>query len=250
MPNDPGPSFAMRVLSIGDVSPTYGLLDGVWILSVFYPLWFGVLVGDTGHGLVLLILALVLRTLWRSPAAAAATSLLLRAAVLAMAFGLLYGEFFGNTGTLLVRTLTSDSGADIPAFAPRTLPLLLGVAVLAVVIVLMQLIAIVIVGAVRARRSGSHGSWGPLLAYGAVLASGLLAWLVLTVGSVANALGELSAITGNPVAAIAILTAASVVIMPAGLLAAALAARSLLERVHHSVDDGERPRPGDAVTRG
>ena len=34
--------------------PTYGTVDPTWMLFVFYPLFFGMIVGDIGYGLIML----------------------------------------------------------------------------------------------------------------------------------------------------------------------------------------------------
>jgi V/A-type H+-transporting ATPase subunit I len=78
--------------------PGYRSFDLTPIIGIFFPIFFGMMLGDLGYGLLLLLtaLALVLK----------ATNLMLRdvgkifgvAAVYTMAFGLLFGEFFGALG--------------------------------------------------------------------------------------------------------------------------------------------------------
>ena len=86
-------------------SARYPDLDPTPFAAVTFVLMFGMMFGDVGHGLMLVLLALVLRSsrrpalaryraLWPLPAAAGAAAAL---------FGLLYGEAFGPTG--LVPTL-------------------------------------------------------------------------------------------------------------------------------------------------
>lgn len=77
--------------------PKYGTLDATWMLFVFYPMFFGMIVGDIGYGLVMLGIVVWLRMKFKdSGGIQTATSILGPAATAVVAFGALYGEFFGN----------------------------------------------------------------------------------------------------------------------------------------------------------
>ena len=90
--------WGRRVLSVGDLVPRYGILDGTWIVSVLLPLYFGVVNGDVGLGLVMLAIVLVGGAALRSRTKARlVTGVLGRAAVVAIVFGFLYGEFFNRS---------------------------------------------------------------------------------------------------------------------------------------------------------
>ena len=78
-------------------TPRYGTIDPTWSLFVFYPLFFGMIVGDIGYGLVMLAIVFWLRRRYReSEGIQVATSVLGPAATMVVVFGVLYGEFFGN----------------------------------------------------------------------------------------------------------------------------------------------------------
>ncbi len=82
--------------------PRYGTVDPTWMIFLFYPLFFGMIVGDTGYGLVMLGVIVWLRRRFREKAGIQiATAILGPAATMAMAFGLVYGEAFGNVPMLL-----------------------------------------------------------------------------------------------------------------------------------------------------
>jgi len=77
--------------------PRYGTMDATWMLFVFYPLFLGMIVGDAGYGLIMLGLVLWLRFKFKeNDGIKMATSILGPAATSVIAFGFLYGEFFGD----------------------------------------------------------------------------------------------------------------------------------------------------------
>ncbi|HXF96360.1 MAG TPA: V-type ATPase 116kDa subunit family protein [Gemmatimonadales bacterium] len=79
--------------------PRYGSIDPTPFVAVFFPAFFGIMVGDVGYGLVLAALALVVR--WRSRPESllrSAAEIAGACAVFTIVAGLLYGEFFGDLG--------------------------------------------------------------------------------------------------------------------------------------------------------
>lgn len=80
--------------------PRYTSVDPTPFIGIFFPLFFGMILGDVGYGLILLLVAagLVLfakrrRTLRQ------AGQILLVASLYTIIFGAVYGEFFGDLGT-------------------------------------------------------------------------------------------------------------------------------------------------------
>lgn len=82
--------------------PRYSSWDPTPFVGIFFPLFFGMMLGDAGHGLVLLAGSLLL--LWRRPGGATgdAARIILISSSYAILFGILYGEFFGETGGRLL----------------------------------------------------------------------------------------------------------------------------------------------------
>jgi len=79
--------------------PRYREVDPSPILAVFFPLFFGLMVGDIGYGLVILALALAIR--YRFAAMEFARNLadiLIISSIPTIFFGYLFGEFFGDLG--------------------------------------------------------------------------------------------------------------------------------------------------------
>jgi V/A-type H+-transporting ATPase subunit I len=79
--------------------PRYGSIDPTPFVALFFPAFFGLMLGDVGYGLLLAILAVVLRvrskegTKLRSVAAVAGAC-----AATTILFGLMFGELFGSLG--------------------------------------------------------------------------------------------------------------------------------------------------------
>jgi V/A-type H+-transporting ATPase subunit I len=85
------------MLSLRGGLPAYGTLDPTTILAVFYPFIFGMIVGDIGYGAVMLALVIWVRLKNKDkPGIQMATGLLGPACTMAIVWGFVYGEFFGN----------------------------------------------------------------------------------------------------------------------------------------------------------
>jgi V/A-type H+-transporting ATPase subunit I len=79
--------------------PRYGSIDPTPFTAVFFPMFFGLILGDLGYGLVLAALAGVLhRKSTPGSVARAVAEILGPCAAFAIAFGVGFGEFFGDLG--------------------------------------------------------------------------------------------------------------------------------------------------------
>lgn len=79
--------------------PTYRSFDITPFLAIFFPLFFGMMLGDMGYGGILLATALITIPAAKGrPLVVDAAKILGVCAVYTMAFGLLFGEFFGAVG--------------------------------------------------------------------------------------------------------------------------------------------------------
>ncbi|HUP05602.1 MAG TPA: V-type ATPase 116kDa subunit family protein [Caldimonas sp.] len=79
--------------------PRYGSIDPTPFVAVTFPMFFGLMMGDVGYGLLLGGIAALLR--WRSRPGStwrAVAEMGLACALFAVVFGLLFGEFFGSLG--------------------------------------------------------------------------------------------------------------------------------------------------------
>ena len=79
--------------------PKYGTVDPTPFVAVFFPMFFGVTLGDIGYGLILGTLSLILR-LRSDPYSKmrAISEIGLSCALFTIVFGFLYGELFGDLG--------------------------------------------------------------------------------------------------------------------------------------------------------
>jgi V/A-type H+-transporting ATPase subunit I len=94
--NDPRMAPFQTLLSVYG-TPRYGTMDPTWMLFVFYPLFFGMIIGDIGYGVIMLSVVLWLRFKFReNQGIQIATSILGPAATMVIAFGFLYAEMFGD----------------------------------------------------------------------------------------------------------------------------------------------------------
>ncbi len=77
--------------------PAYTSYDPTPFIAIFFPLFFGMILGDAGYGLVLGIISLVLiKRSGKRRAAADAAKILSVSSLYTIIFGILYGEFFGD----------------------------------------------------------------------------------------------------------------------------------------------------------
>ncbi len=83
--------------------PRYTSIDPTPLLGVFFPIFFGMILGDAGYALILLLLGI---TGWvtqhRRPLLHDISKILTICAGYTALFGVLYGEFFGETGAHMI----------------------------------------------------------------------------------------------------------------------------------------------------
>src|SRR3989338_2559575 len=77
--------------------PVYGTKDATGLVSLFFPIFFGLIVGDIGYGLIFLVTALFLKKSAKFFSRSIG-AILFAVSLSTIFFGFLYGEFFGNFG--------------------------------------------------------------------------------------------------------------------------------------------------------
>jgi V/A-type H+-transporting ATPase subunit I len=158
--------------------PRYTSYDPTPFIAIFFPLFFGMMLGDAGHGAILLVAAVVVRKRYKERRFVGdAARIFIISALFAILFGVFFGEFFGELGRELFgfRPLVTDrSTAILPMLyftlavgvMHVTLGLLLGVvaalkkrsgkeALFKVVTILVVLSLVVLFGSLAAPSAGA-----------------------------------------------------------------------------------------------
>lgn len=105
--------------------PRYDRFDPTPLMALFLPLFFGLMVGDIGYGVILLILMTYLRRRFRDrPTLRSLAEVLLFGSAWSIVFGFLFGECFGTLGeTVGLQPLWFDRGHDVEALFLLTIGL-------------------------------------------------------------------------------------------------------------------------------
>jgi V/A-type H+-transporting ATPase subunit I len=174
--------------------PRYGSIDPTPFLAGFFPLFFGLMLGDVGFGGLALVLALVARAKgWGGESGRQLTTVALACSVSAIAFGLLFGELFGELGAHVgLRPLLLDRKEAILSF------LALALALGAVHVVLGIGLAL----AAAIRRGRRHEALARSAALALILAA--IAALLGRLGYLSPAPGRVALLALGPLLAIAI----------------------------------------------
>lgn len=95
--SNPGPLRAFQGLVTNYGHPSYGELDPTLLLALTFPLVFGIMFGDVGHGLLLILVGALLasRKIRALRSVADLGMVLVACGVFATGFGFLYGSIFG-----------------------------------------------------------------------------------------------------------------------------------------------------------
>ncbi len=75
--------------------PLSNELDPTALVAITFPLFFGMIVGDVGYGLISFLLALAIKTKAKDPFIQAIGTMLLISSISSIIFGFVFGEFFG-----------------------------------------------------------------------------------------------------------------------------------------------------------
>ncbi len=115
--------------------PKYGTVDPTFFLTFFFPFLFGMIIGDVGYGLVMLLTAFFLKKKYVGrPFTQTLASIMHLASISTIIWGILFFELFGNLGEKIIHA------AHIPMphlelFAGFSLPLLRERAILPLLVV-------------------------------------------------------------------------------------------------------------------
>ncbi len=141
-------------------TPRYGTVDPVPLIAIFFPLFFGIILGDMGYALILLAISLYLHLKKKdNPTLHAVSIILLLSGISSMIFGFLYGELFGGIGKHLAISLGAPHHVDI--FLGMELPwdrrhLLVPTLLFAIGLGAAHIVLGLILGIINARRAHSR----------------------------------------------------------------------------------------------
>jgi V/A-type H+-transporting ATPase subunit I len=98
--------------------PRYGSIDPTPFLAGFFPLFFGLMLGDVGYGVLALALAVLARAKgWGGETGRKVTAIALVSSLSAIVFGVLFGEFFGELGARIgLHPILFNRAKAVPAF--------------------------------------------------------------------------------------------------------------------------------------
>jgi V/A-type H+-transporting ATPase subunit I len=92
---NPRPAKPFELLIDTFATPKYREIDPAAVVFVTFPLFYAIMLGDIGYGIILAALALVIRNKFKTGGLNALALILLLSAVLSVILGFIYGEFFG-----------------------------------------------------------------------------------------------------------------------------------------------------------
>jgi V/A-type H+-transporting ATPase subunit I len=87
--------FLINIVSM----PRYGEIDPAPLMAIFFPFFFGLMVGDIAYGIIILVFGLVIKQIYKTEIwLQHLMDILIISSIPTIFFGFLFGEFFGNFG--------------------------------------------------------------------------------------------------------------------------------------------------------
>jgi len=153
--SNPGPVRSFETLLALLPLPKYGSIDPTWFMATFFPPIFGLMLGDIGYGLLLVVGTFWLWRLGRRVKIAHALAVILGScAFFTIIFGVVFGEFFGTAGHHLgLRPLWRERLEIGSAHLGETLLMYLGVAVAVGVVHILCGLVLGIINALKLRHA-------------------------------------------------------------------------------------------------
>lgn len=154
------PSFATPTQLLVDLyaRPRYSELDPTLLMTIVFPIFFGLILGDVGYGAILLALSLGLRKFLKGEGMRSLLKVLSYASVSSIVFGVLYSEFLGYSlpWEALIFSRHLNIGGHATAHGPQVIELLL----LAIWIGILHVTLGRVLGMANARRlyHGKHAT--------------------------------------------------------------------------------------------
>jgi V/A-type H+-transporting ATPase subunit I len=84
-----------ELLTTTYATPKYREIDPSIIMAIFFPLFFGMMLGDMGYGLLITVIALYLKKVFKTEGWQKLLNIALYSGIVSIIFGFIYGECFG-----------------------------------------------------------------------------------------------------------------------------------------------------------
>ncbi len=148
--------------------PVYGSMDATFLIAIFFPVFFGIILGDIGYGAILLGLSLWARAKWKTSVTAKHVATLgVICGISSIFFGFVFGEVFGTLAHGWLKPLWADRLFIMTEYL-----------ILSIVIGIFHILLGLLIGIFLAWR---HGHFRHVLEK--------LGFLVFTLGSISAVLG-------------------------------------------------------------
>lgn len=92
---NPGPAKPFELLIDTFATPKYGEIDPASVLFITFPLFYGIMLGDVGYGIIVAAMAYFIKSKFKTGGLNALALILFLSSILSIIFGFIYGEFFG-----------------------------------------------------------------------------------------------------------------------------------------------------------
>lgn len=92
---NPGPAKPFEMITHTFATPKYTEFDPTLIIWLFFPFFFGFMLGDIGYGISILIISLILKRKFRTEGWQSLLNVMLYCGGSTIVFGFIYGEMFG-----------------------------------------------------------------------------------------------------------------------------------------------------------
>ncbi len=93
--DNPRPARPFELITHTFATPKYTEFDPTLIIWIFFPFFFGFMLGDIGYGIAILILSIILKRRFGSESMQSLLNVMLYCGGSTIIFGFIYGEFFG-----------------------------------------------------------------------------------------------------------------------------------------------------------
>jgi len=95
MLSNPGPAKDFELFTTLFAIPRYKEMDPTLIITIFFPVFFGLMLGDIGYGLLITVIALYLKKVFKTEGWQRLLNIAVYSGIISIIFGFIYGEFFG-----------------------------------------------------------------------------------------------------------------------------------------------------------